>query len=116
MISRGVETQNPGELFLGARLDQFLRDVYNLYQYIIFDSSPIMAVDDATTLAPKLDASIFVVRFSHSSTRFSKRALELLRDRQANVIGLVCNDVSQAQQEYYHYKYPEYYGSRENAV
>ena len=116
VISRGVETQNPGELFLGARLDQFLRDVYNLYQYIIFDSSPIMAVDDATTLAPKLDASIFVVRFSHSSTRLSKRALELLRDRQANVIGLVCNDVSQAQQEYYHYKYPEYYGSRENAV
>ena len=116
VITRGVETQNPGELFLGARLDQFLRDVYNLYQYIIFDSSPIMAVDDATTLAPKLDASIFVVRFSHSSARFSKRALELLRDRQANVIGLVCNDVSQAQQEYYHYKYPEYYGSRENAV
>ena len=116
VISRGVETQNPGELFLGARLDQFLRDVYNLYQYIIFDSSPIMAVDDATTLAPKLDASIFVVRFSHSSTRLSKRALELLRDRQANVIGLVCNDVSQAQQEYYHYKYPEYYGSQKSAV
>ncbi|MBV8176403.1 MAG: hypothetical protein JO151_17825 [Verrucomicrobia bacterium] len=75
-----------------------------------------MAVDDATTLAPKLDASIFVVRFSHSSTRFSKRALELLRDRQANVIGLVCNDVSQAQQEYYYYKYPEYYGSQKSAV
>ena len=116
LISRGAETQNPGELFLGARLDQFLRDVYGLYQYIIFDSSPIMAVDDATTLAPKLDASIFVVRFSHSSTRLSKRALELLQDRQANVIGLVCNDVSQAHQEYYHYKYPEYYGSQKSAV
>jgi Mrp family chromosome partitioning ATPase len=75
-----------------------------------------MAVDDATTLAPKLDASIFVVRFSHSSTRLSKRALELLQDRQANVIGLVCNDVSQAHQEYYHYKYPEYYGSQKSAV
>ncbi|MBV8417103.1 MAG: polysaccharide biosynthesis tyrosine autokinase [Verrucomicrobia bacterium] len=116
LISRGAETQNPGELFLGARLDQFVRDVYGLYQYIIFDSSPIMAVDDATTLAPKLDASIFVVRFSHSSTRLSKRALELLRDRQANVIGLVCNDVSQAHQEYYHYKYPEYYGSQKSAA
>jgi succinoglycan biosynthesis transport protein ExoP len=116
LISRGAEAQNPGELFLGARLDQFLRDVYSSYQYIIFDSSPIMAVDDATTLAPKLDASIFVVRFSHSSTRLSKRALELLQDRQANVIGLVCNDVSQAHQEYYHYKYPEYYGSQKSAV
>jgi polysaccharide biosynthesis transport protein len=113
LITRGSSVSNPGELFLGPRLNQFLRDVYDAYQYVIFDSSPIMAADDATSLAPKLDASIFVVRFSHSSTRISKKALELLRDRQVNVIGMVCNDVSQAQQEYYHYKYPEYYGSGE---
>ena len=112
LVAHGEETQNPGELFLGVRLDQFLRDIYGLYQYVIFDSSPIMAADDATSLAPKLDASIFVVRFYHSSARASKRALELLRDRQANVIGIVCNDVSQTHDEYYQYKYPEYYGSR----
>lgn len=116
LVTRGTDTQNPGELFLGAKLDQFLRDVYSSYQYIIFDSSPIMAADDATSLAPKLDASIFVLRFSHSSARLSRKALELLRDRQANVIGLVCNDVSQAHQDYYHYKYPEYYGSQKSAV
>jgi capsular exopolysaccharide synthesis family protein len=116
LVTRGVETQNPGELFLGASLNQLLRDVYGTYQYVIFDSSPIMAADDATSLAPKLDASIFVVRFSHSSARLSKRALDLLRDRQANVIGLVCNDVSHAQNDYYQYKYPEYYGSHTRAV
>jgi succinoglycan biosynthesis transport protein ExoP len=116
LMAHGEETQNPGELFLGARLDQFLRDVYGLYQYVIFDSSPIMAADDATSLAPKLDASIFVVRFYHSSGRTSKRAIELLRDRQANVIGIVCNDVSRTHDEYYQYKYPEYYGPQTTAV
>jgi len=116
LVVHGEETQNPGELFLGVRLDQFLRDIYGLYQYVIFDSSPIMAADDATSLAPKLDASIFVVRFYHSSARASKRALELLRDRQANVIGIVCNDVSRNHDEYYQYKYPEYYGSQTSAV
>ena len=116
LVTRGTDTQNPGELFLGARLDQFLRDVYSSYQYLIFDSSPIMAADDAKSLGPKLDASIFVLRFSHSSARLCRKALELLRDRQANVIGLVCNDVSQAHQEYYHYKYPEIYGLQKSAV
>jgi capsular exopolysaccharide synthesis family protein len=116
LVAHGGETRNPGELFLGAQIDQFLRDVYGLYQYVIFDSSPIMAADDPTSLAPKLDASIFVVRFSHSSARASKRALELLRDRQANVIGIVCNDVSQTHDEYYQYKYPEYYGSQASSV
>jgi Mrp family chromosome partitioning ATPase len=83
---------------------------------VIFDSSPVLAADDTTSLAPKLDAAMFVVRFSLSSTRLSKKAIELLRDRQANVIGIVCNDVSQAHQEYYHYKYPEYYRSQTTSV
>jgi len=116
LAPRGTSVPNPGEIFLGARLDQFLRDVYESYECVIFDSSPVLAADDTTSLAPKLDAAMIIVRFSHSSTRLSKKAIELLRDRQANVIGLVCNDVSQAHQEYYHYKYPEYYGSHASSV
>jgi capsular exopolysaccharide synthesis family protein len=112
LATRGTSIPNPGEIFLGARLDQFLRDIYESYECVIFDSSPVLAADDTTSLAPKLDAALIVVRFAHSSTRLSKKAIELLRDRQANVIGLVCNDVSQAHQEYYHYKYPEYYGQQ----
>ncbi|HZC59798.1 MAG TPA: polysaccharide biosynthesis tyrosine autokinase [Chthoniobacterales bacterium] len=116
LLPHGVEVQNPGELLVGSRLDEVLREIYGLYQYIIFDSSPVMAADDSTSLAPKLDASVFIVRFYDSSARVSKRALELLRDRQANVIGIVCNDVSQVHGEYYQYKYTEYYGSRKSAV
>jgi succinoglycan biosynthesis transport protein ExoP len=115
-IARGASAANPGELFLGSKFDQFLRDIYDSYQYIIFDSSPLMASDDTTSLAPKLDAALFAIRFSRSSMRISRKALELLRDRQVNVIGMVCNDVSQANQEYYYYKYPEYYSSNREAV
>ena len=39
------------------------------------------------------------------------KAIDLLRDRQANVVGIICNDVRQMDQEYYYYKYPEYYGA-----
>jgi polysaccharide biosynthesis transport protein len=111
LIPRGLPGPNPGELFLGPRLDQFLRDVYQSYEYVIFDSSPVMATDDTSSLAPKLDAAIFVLRFAHSSARLSRKALELLRDRQTNVIGVVCNGLSRGHQEYYHYKYPEYYSA-----
>ena len=109
LITRGLPGQHPGELFLGPRLNQFLRDVYQSYEYVIFDSSPVMATDDTSSLAPKLDAAIFVVRLSQSSARLSRKALEQLRDRQTNVIGLVCNGLSRGHHEYYHYKYPEYY-------
>jgi succinoglycan biosynthesis transport protein ExoP len=111
LIARGASSANPGELLLGSNFDQLLREIYDSYQCIIFDSSPLMASDDTTSLAPKLDAAIFTIRFSRSSARISRKALELLRDRQANVIGIVCNDVPQADQEYKYYKYPEYYSS-----
>ncbi len=111
LLAKGMLVPNPGELFLGPRLNQFLRDVHQTYEYVIFDSSPVMATDDTSSLAPKLDAAIFVLRFAHSSARLSKKALELLRDRQTNVIGIVCNGLSRGHQEYYHYRYPEYYSS-----
>ena len=112
LISQGNQVPNPGELFLGENLNQFLRDVHASYQYVIFDSSPIMAAADTTSLAPKLDALIFVLRDAVSSTRLSKKALELLHDRQANVIGIVFNGVAETHQDYYHYRYPEYYTSQ----
>jgi polysaccharide biosynthesis transport protein len=111
LLAKGMLVPNPGELFLGPSLNQFLRDVHQTYEYVIFDSSPVMATDDTSSLAPKLDAAIFVLRFAHSSARLSKKALELLRDRQTNVIGIVCNGLSRGHQEYYHYRYPEYYSS-----
>jgi polysaccharide biosynthesis transport protein len=116
LLPRGSSVSNPGELLLGPRLNQFLRDVYQSYEYVIFDSSPVMATDDTSSLAPKLDAALFVLRFSQSSARLSRKALEQLRDRQTNVIGLVCNGLSRGNQEYYHYKYPEYYSAGKNAA
>jgi succinoglycan biosynthesis transport protein ExoP len=110
-IARGKILPNSGELFLSSAMDRFIRDVYSSYDFILFDSSPIMAADDAASLAPKIDATLFVVRFAHSSCGGSLKAIDLLRDRQANVVGIVCNDVRQMDQEYYYYKYPEYYGA-----
>jgi Mrp family chromosome partitioning ATPase len=52
------------------------------------------------------------LRFGHSSAKVVKRAVELLRDRRANVIGVICNGLSQAYAEYYQYRCSEYYHGR----
>ena len=109
LLSRGRGVPNPGELYLGKKTDEFLKTVHADFDYVVIDSSPVMAADDTTSLAPKADATVFVFRFTSSSTRASRKALDLLRERQTNVIGIVCNDVSEAMQEYYYYRYPEYY-------
>jgi capsular exopolysaccharide synthesis family protein len=110
LLTRGNLIRNPGENFLKRGTNHLLAEMYAVYDYVIVDSAPVMVADDTTSLAPKIDATIFVLRYGSSSTRTSRKALELLNRRQANVLGLVCNDVEVSAQEYYYYRYPEYYG------
>jgi capsular exopolysaccharide synthesis family protein len=110
LMPRGSLIQNPGENFLKRGTNHLLAEMYAIYDYVIIDSAPVMVADDTTSLAPKIDATIFVVRYGSSSRRTSRKALELLHRRQANVLGTVCNDVEVSAQEYYYYRYPEYYG------
>jgi capsular exopolysaccharide synthesis family protein len=105
----GPALPHTSEHLLGKVTDQFLLDVYDQFDYVIFDSPPVIIIDDTLCLAPKIDATIFVVRFNGSSVRSSRRALDLLEARQVNVIGLVCNGVTLSETEYnYNYNYRQY--------
>jgi succinoglycan biosynthesis transport protein ExoP len=105
----GPAVQNTAEHLLGKVTDQFIKDVYDEFDYVLFDSPPVIILDDTLSLSPKIDATLFVLRFDQSSTRASRRALELLHSRQANVIGLVVNGVAISESEYnYNYSYRQY--------
>lgn len=114
LIPRGRSITHPGERLLGPTTDRFLREVYAEYEYVIIDSSPVLVADDTSSLAPKIDAVLFVVRFGQSSLRLGQRAVELLRQRQANVLGLVLNGVNVDAPEYGYYEYSKYYQAAED--
>ena len=105
----GPAVQNTAEHLLGKVTDQFIKDIYSEFDYVLFDSPPVIILDDTLSLSPKIDATLFVLRFDQSSTRASRRALELLHNRQSNVIGLVVNGVAMSETEYnYNYSYRQY--------
>ena len=72
----------------------------------------MLAADDTTSLAPKIDATLFVVRLSYTSARLTRKSLELLYNRQVNVPGVILNYVDTSLPEYYYYQYAEYYNPR----
>jgi polysaccharide biosynthesis transport protein len=108
-LSRGGVLDNPGDLFLSSAFDQILARLRQQFDYVIIDSSPVFASDDATTLAPRMDATLFVVRSRFSSARTVREALELLNQRQVKVLGLVLNRADASARSYYYYKYNEYH-------
>lgn len=108
LLPCGKGLAHPGEHFLGKVTDEFLREIYKHFEYIIFDSAPVMAADDALSLAPKIDGTLFVLRFAVSSVRTTRKSLELLAQRRVNLLGLVCNDVKLSESEHgygYYYDY-----------
>ena len=111
LLPRGKTLGQPSEHLLRESTDALLRDMYNHYDYIIIDSSPVLAADDSTSLAPKIDATLFVIRLSYTSARLTRKSLELLYNRQVNVPGVLLNYVDTSLPEYYYYQYSEYYNT-----
>lgn len=109
LIPRGPVATNPAELLLQNHLDAFLSDVREAYDLVIFNSAPILATDDTTTLAPSVDGAIMVIRAFVTSTRLAENSLNALYQRQAKILGLIINSVSTEVSDYYHYRYSQYY-------
>ena len=111
VLPRGKTLSQPSEHLLRDSTEALLKEIYQQYDYVIIDSSPVLAADDTTSLAPKIDATIFIVRLSYTSARLTKKALELLYNRQVNIPGVILNFVDTSLPEYYYYQYSEYYST-----
>jgi Mrp family chromosome partitioning ATPase/uncharacterized protein involved in exopolysaccharide biosynthesis len=109
LLPRGQTAQNSGELFLSEKCDRLLAQMREQYDCVILDSIPVFAADDTTSLAPKVDGVLFVMRNKFTSADTARHALELLYERQAKIMGLVFNRANSASRSYKYYKYAKYY-------
>jgi polysaccharide biosynthesis transport protein len=115
-MAAGKSCPYPGELFLNASTDALLKQVASRFDFVLIDTPPVLATDDATSLAPKTDGVLFVVRESYSRSGLVKPALDQLYQRQVKVLGLIVNRANSSSKDYCYYKYREYYGPREAAM
>ncbi len=111
IISRGALTPHSSELFVSPAMETFVKEVAAQYEYVVVDTAPVMAADDVTSLAPLLDATLFVVRSEYTSARIAHAALHLLYQRRVNVLGVIFNAVRPTAADYYYYKYHDYYST-----
>lgn len=112
-LPRG-KVSTTGELFLSPSFDALIEVARKEFDYVILDSIPVFAADDATTLGPKSDGVLFVIRRSHTRAKLAQEALDLLYQRRAKVLGIVFNRADTSARNYNYYKYSKYYS--ENAA
>jgi capsular exopolysaccharide synthesis family protein len=110
LLPRGATTQRSSEFFIGPVMESFLKESAQDYDYVLIDTAPVMAADDVTSLAPRVDGVIFVVRAEYTSSRVAHAALNMLYQRKANILGLVFNSVHVSTGDYYYYyRYQDYH-------
>jgi capsular exopolysaccharide synthesis family protein len=109
LLGRGGNIQASSELLVSKALEAFLQDTSGIYDYVILDTAPVLATDDATSLAPHVDGVLFLIRAEETSTRVARAALDLLYQRGANVLGLVFNAVHPGSGDFLYYQYEDYY-------
>jgi succinoglycan biosynthesis transport protein ExoP len=103
VLPRGGNCSDASELFLGEATNEFLRAVYHDFDYVIIDSAPVLAKEDTASLAPKIDATLFVIRAGVTSARACLSALDVLQRRNVNLLGVIFNGVDRSSRGYYYY-------------
>lgn len=109
LLARGDVFDQTSEMLLSKTAEEMLREMSEEYDYVIFDSAPVLVADDTASFAPKLDSVLFVVRMSSTMARLSGKALDLLYERQVNIGGVILNRSSSNLKEYTYYNYASYY-------
>ncbi|HTE88557.1 MAG TPA: polysaccharide biosynthesis tyrosine autokinase, partial [Terriglobales bacterium] len=109
-LPAGEARRNPGELVLSAEWGNFLTEARQQFDYVLVDTPPVLAADDAASLAPKVDGVLFVVRGSFTSARMARGALDLLRQRHVRVLGAIFNrSVASPYEHAYYQRYRRSY-------
>ncbi|RJP80383.1 MAG: polysaccharide biosynthesis tyrosine autokinase [Candidatus Zixiibacteriota bacterium] len=118
IITAGDIPPNPSELLSSNAMRKTLALLQQRYDMILLDSPPVIAVTDAAVLSTRTDAVLLVVSSGYVTRKEVDRAIQLLGNVRANLIGVLLNglDVKRIYGSYYYYyhyyQYYYYYGTK----
>lgn len=110
ILPAGRSVPNPVELFSSNRSQQLLAELKNRYndRFVIVDTTPILPFAEPQFIANAVGGVLFVVREGYSPLDKVNRALALLKNH--NLLGIVCNGMSQVAALGNYYGYYGHYG------
>jgi capsular exopolysaccharide synthesis family protein len=114
LLFSGLIPPNPSELLSSKSMLKFIEETKEDYDYLIFDTPPVALVTDAAILSNEVDATILITSVGMVDYDVAQRAVELLENANANIIGSVLNEIPIGKGGYSYYKYySSYYGEYE---
>jgi len=112
-VSRGKIPPNPSELLMHSNFTDLLEQVSDLYDLVILDTPPILAVTDAAIVGRQSGTSLIVTRFGLNPAREIHLTVNRFAQNGIDIKGAIFNGVEKRASAkygyntygYYHYEY-----------
>jgi tyrosine-protein kinase Etk/Wzc len=91
IIPCGMTPPNPSEILGSKRMKEFIAQMKERYDLILFDTPPILAVTDAAILATEADGVVLVAAAGQTQMPGLERVAEFLTGIGVKLLGVVLN-------------------------
>ena len=109
LVASGPLAPNPAELLASKRAVAVIEELDSQCDLLLIDSPPVLPVTDAQVISGLVDGVLLVGSAGTSTKRDVKRAVELLHQVDAPLIGSVLNNVHSKHDSSYTYGDSRYY-------
>jgi tyrosine-protein kinase len=116
VVTGGFIPHDPAALLGGQRAARFIDSLRDVADFVLIDTPPVLAVADASILAPLVDGTLFVLDAERSSRADMVQSRDQLQNAGANILGIVYNNFDPGQSSaypYYSSYYYQYYGTED---
>jgi succinoglycan biosynthesis transport protein ExoP len=113
LVPSGHLPSNPIELLTSERMDGLVAFLKRGFDFVLFDTPPILAVSDALAMGPMADAIILIARGGLTPVQAIRQAKQKLDAHKLRCHGVIINGVDLMDQDgyyarqYYHYSKAE---------
>ncbi|MFC3607058.1 polysaccharide biosynthesis tyrosine autokinase [Stutzerimonas tarimensis] len=108
VIGHGQMPPNPSELLMHENFARFVREVSAMYDLVIFDTPPILAVTDASLVGSQAGTTLMVTRYGQNRIKEIEAAKRRLEQNGLLVKGVIFNAVERKASTYGEYGYYQY--------
>ena len=116
VLAGGRRAPNPAELLSGTSFAELVAEASKLFDRVVIDSAPVLAVSDTLLMTPHVQSVCVVVRARRTARNAVQRAASLLVGARSRLAGVILNRLPRNRGTDYYYYYASHgYGAGEGS-
>ena len=93
VLTAGKVPHNPAELLGSSKLRNMIQELRQKYDFIIFDTPPLIPVTDAGLVGAQTDGAVMVIKANKTQRGIVKHSQELLAQAQCKLLGYILTNI-----------------------